>query len=337
MNLFFILMPAVLVIIVVVFLILYFLKKKRMKKDVNLFTGEAGGFARSQSFLGGILESLLSGKGKEAGNADSGKINFSYDDEKGVGVGSAKKNQGVGKGDRKDEVLSVSGGSGEGGSEGGSKKIVDSEARLKESRKKLEEALKREGYLKDKESKTKNDKNSLAKEKKKAEGKKSGGRGEKSFGGGEIKKYVEPKKVLSELKGTDLGKILDSLKESEHSLVLKKLVGLNFSSRSDFLKALIEELAGLLKEAYKELNYRLSKIRKSGQKVEGSDIKIMSVPLKIQVFEATLSKKDYDKALSLMESIDLELKKVEPKEEKPKEDKSTEEKSEESEKDSKEV
>jgi len=282
-NYLFILIP--LVIFILVFLVLFYLKKRK-KKGVDLFNAQdrGEGFFEDAGFLKGVLESLISGEVKphiDLPKDNLETMNASLGEE--VGVSYIKTHP---------EQTTVA--------------KAEKEERIKTSRKKLEEALKKEKIP----SSTKK-----AQTTKKISRTSSGETGG-SYGGGKVieaKKYIDPNIVLKELKNTDLGLILDSLKKEQFSFLINKLMKLNFASKSEFIKSLNEDLVNLLLEANNELKERLSSLRKKGKNVKSIDLRIMTVPLKVKIFSATYSKKDFDKVIEIMKGIDAELKSVEEK------------------------
>lgn len=293
MNYFFVF--GSLVLAVVFFGVLILLKKVRAKKKYNLFSGEGGAFVSEGSFLKGILQGLIF-----KNNLDSEEKIDKNDLRKEGGGGYSEKEGSVLVGRR--ELVAGSLG-GRGSSFVG---VSGTQDNLLASRKKLESVIKKE-------------KGSLVKSIEKIDEKKKVGssinkipsRVKASGGSGGIEsalpRLVDPKKVLEEIKKTDLGAILLSLEKEEYSLVVEKIMKLNFVSKKDFVKTLCEELVNLLREANKELGFRASKIRKKGKNIRDVELKLMSVPLKIKIFEATYTKKDFDKVIFLMESLDKAL------------------------------
>jgi len=255
-----------------VLLAYFFLKKFYNKRKFILFKDSDGGISLNRGGEGGFLKALLSGQKKREESKAGKEIDF---------IGS---NNPIGSSSR-----------------------VSEQERVKQSRKRLEETLKKEKKILITPDKI-NKKVGVAKKGLKSK-LKVGKQAVSELKGRKITglNLIDSKKILSELKTTDLGFILDSLKKEDYDFLVRKLAQSNFYSKNEFIKYLIEELSNMLREAYKELYYRISKLRKAGKKVSTLDFKLMSVPLKIKVFEATCSKKDFEKVINLMRDIDLVL------------------------------
>jgi len=106
---------------------------------------------------------------------------------------------------------------------------------------------------------------------------------------------------------SDLNEIMKSLDKERYSLIFKKLSSLSFSSKSEFLDGLSQELVMVLDEGYRELKQRISTLRKSGKDMGELGLKLMSLPLKIKVFSSTLFKKDFDVVLRMFTNLDSTL------------------------------
>lgn len=140
---------------------------------------------------------------------------------------------------------------------------------------------------------------------------------------GNSEKVIDVKELFSKLKGTEIGGILDFLKE-EANFIKEKMLKLNFEGSKDFLSVLNKELEDFLMAGYEDLKQRISNLRKNGKRVNGLDIELMSAPLKIKIFSASGLKKDFIKVIQILNKINsglnlLENKEVSEKEEKTKE------------------
>jgi len=309
-RIFYIVVPLVIVALVFIFLIFY--KKVLARRRHNLFSGGRVGYFGGNSFLKGVLQSFIFDQDKRAVNDSGQELGFSLGKSGGKDIsgegafGKISNNRVVTPGQHEDKNILG----------------VRNSERIKESKKKLERTIKKDktrvkkirGYeniesaYKKKEtvnttgSKLEVDENEFSK-KKNAKNKLKKGRGSS----------IDPKRVLKEMKKTEVGLILNSLKKEQYSFLIDKLAKLNFKTKKEFVKTLLEELVNLLREATKELKYRSSKIRKTGTKIKGIDLKLMTIPLKIKVFMATYKKKDFDKVVSIMGEIDREIKPLEVK------------------------
>lgn len=281
-------------ILLVALFFLYFFRRPKKKSD-SLFDSKAQGGLYRENFISGVLKGLLglskSDETKEGKLVDFGDGSVAVGEKEGFGF--------VGKG----------GGSGSGEGKGKSD-VEDSSSseetkRLSNSRKRLEASI---------QSKKTSSKHSSSTKSGKAGGGKGGGSSGPGPGakGGTVfkvdaKTSINIKDALSSLKGTDLGSVLSTLKKDQHEYFVEKIMKLKFATKKEFLETVIVELGSLLEESYKEMNYRISKLRKAGKNVNAFSLKLMAVPLKVQLFKATLSKKDFDVAVSILEKVDQEL------------------------------
>ncbi len=81
---------------------------------------------------------------------------------------------------------------------------------------------------------------------------------------------------------------------------------------SELLDIVKSESANHLKERYDDLKKLISEKRKKGKDVYVPDIKLMSVPLKIKIYLATMEKKDFYKVKKMLDDIQAELEKIIP-------------------------
>ncbi len=321
-SLFIIISLCVIVVLLVIFI---YIKRRRAKNKFNLFSGDGGVYAERGSFLKGILENLISSKKKKESEKITQDIETFYrDGEKGVGYEDkgtsfrkVKSNRMLKKSKKeaqnnemKEQNLSLV--KKEEADKMGER---DKSIKKEEIHKKSLDNKKKEISIKEKNKNSEISEEYGVKEEKplKKNKKRSSGFG---FENSSKQTKIDPKKILKSLKKTDVGLILNSLKKEEYSFIADKLFKMNFDSKKDFLKTLKEELGALLKEANKELKFRVSKIRKTGKNVKNLDLDLMSVPLKITLFEATILKKDFDKVVNLMKEIDKSIKSYEKDQEK---------------------
>lgn len=110
------------------------------------------------------------------------------------------------------------------------------------------------------------------------------------------------------LKNKDLIYILDFLKKEDYALLERLFLGKQFKSQSEFINYFKEEFVRFLNSEVNILKGRLSDLRKKGKDVSQLDLKIMAIPLKIRLFAATFSKKDFDKVTNLLKEADDALK-----------------------------
>ena len=127
----------------------------------------------------------------------------------------------------------------------------------------------------------------------------------------EAKKAPGIGELLQQLKGSELDKILSSLKPEDSSSVIRKVSSLNFSSHDEFYSAVASEIAGFLADQHDNLVYQLSNLRKGGGDDNELGLKAMSIPLKTKLFQSSLLKTDFDKVISLINDINNGIKQQE--------------------------
>lgn len=110
------------------------------------------------------------------------------------------------------------------------------------------------------------------------------------------------------IKNEDIRSILKYLKSKNYSIE-KLLKDRKFDSKKELIKFLKEILVSFLNDEYNELKGKVSTLRKKGVDESHIELRLMSVPLKIKLFEASFHKKDFDKVINLTDSIEQELKK----------------------------
>ena len=140
----------------------------------------------------------------------------------------------------------------------------------------------------------------------------------------EVKKAPGIGELLQQLKGSELDKILSSMKPEDSSSVIRKVSSLNFSLYDEFYSAVASEIAGFLADQHDNLVYQLSNLRKGGGDDNELGLKAMSIPLKAKLFQSSLLKTDFDKVISLINDIsngikqqedELQARKIKKKEE----------------------
>ncbi len=82
------------------------------------------------------------------------------------------------------------------------------------------------------------------------------------------------------------------------------------SSRKELIEKIKDELVAMLNSEYALLKEEISSKRKSGKDVYIEDLKLMSVPGKIKMFNATSDKKDFYSAKKILHEVRESLKLV---------------------------
>ena len=123
-----------------------------------------------------------------------------------------------------------------------------------------------------------------------------------------IKKLVEVDNIeelfhiLTILKDEDIEKFLEHYKGYNFDKKMQEIIK-NSNNGSDFIKLVGKSLVGNLKQEYESIMAEISKKRKKGSDLYMEDIKSMSIPLKIRIFEATLKKEDFYNVKKLIHEV----------------------------------
>jgi hypothetical protein len=120
-------------------------------------------------------------------------------------------------------------------------------------------------------------------------------------------KYNSFEDILSHIEDKETVLILQFFKAEKFSSLIKRVLERNFNSDKEVINYLKEEVIGSLKSDYENLKEKISELRKEGKDVSHSQLKIMSIPLKIRIFAVSFSKKDFDKIMGLFEQVNKNL------------------------------
>lgn len=117
--------------------------------------------------------------------------------------------------------------------------------------------------------------------------------------------------LAKRLKNKNIEYVLQYLKKENYSLLEKIFLKKTFESEKEFVDYLKEEIVVFLESQCNGLKDRISYLRKKGKDVKDMEFKVLSIPLKIRVFQASFESKDFDKVINLLTNLDEELKKLE--------------------------
>jgi hypothetical protein len=120
--------------------------------------------------------------------------------------------------------------------------------------------------------------------------------------------FTSLNEILEKVNDKEISSILEYLKSENISTLYKLILNRTFESMEDFLKFLLQELVIFLKDEYNNLKTKISELRKGGEDVDDPSLRLMSVPLKIRIFESSFLKKDFDNVIRLIEGVKIELK-----------------------------
>jgi hypothetical protein len=87
----------------------------------------------------------------------------------------------------------------------------------------------------------------------------------------------------------------------------------NFSKPEESSEHLKQYLFNFLNDIYQNIKYKISEFQKNGLEVNEIRIKSMSIPLKIKIFKANFSKKDFDLVIRLIDNAEKDIKIVDEK------------------------
>jgi len=130
-------------------------------------------------------------------------------------------------------------------------------------------------------------------------------------------KIFNLKGISKTLKDEELISILEYLEKRNYQ-IKKEILNKEFSSETELYEFLKEDLINFLKNEYTSLKEKISLLRKHGKDVNYEWLKLLMIPSKISIFESNLSRKDFDKVIKIIDSLEDELKKYEEDPEKSK-------------------
>ncbi len=115
-------------------------------------------------------------------------------------------------------------------------------------------------------------------------------------------------------------KFIEHYKQSEIKSEDRKIDGIIRKSNDlkELLNYLNEELVNSLKDEHEKIKEKMHFLRKKGFDVYIEDIRLMAIPLKIDLFKATMNKDDFYKIKKSLSDIKEELSKIEATIENPK-------------------
>ena len=119
--------------------------------------------------------------------------------------------------------------------------------------------------------------------------------------------------LSDKLKNKEIDTVLDYFKTKKYSLLIKRISNRRFKSRKEIINFLKEEIINFLGSSHGELKDRISGLRKKGEDVTDLELRLMVIPLKINVFKASFYRKDFDKVVKLLDKIEKETKEYEDK------------------------
>ncbi len=85
-------------------------------------------------------------------------------------------------------------------------------------------------------------------------------------------------------------------------------------NREEMLIEIKKEMIGHFKERHRDIATKISFARKRGKDVEIDWIRLMSIPLKIKMFDATKNKADFFRVKNILDSIEKNVDAITPKE-----------------------
>jgi hypothetical protein len=117
--------------------------------------------------------------------------------------------------------------------------------------------------------------------------------------------------IAKHLNDSNMEHILDYLKNENYAILQQFLIGKTFNSEKEFINYLKEEIIRFLNSEVNLLKDSISRLRKKGADVGELSFKVMSVPLKIKLFEASFETKDFDRVVLLLKQLEEEIKTME--------------------------
>ena len=123
-------------------------------------------------------------------------------------------------------------------------------------------------------------------------------------------KTINKKTLFSNLKKTSLGQIFFGLDSKMKKAVVEKISSLTFGSYSEFEDFVAFTLSDLLMDSYTEISNKIIELIKSGGEVGKLSLESMEIPLKIDLFKTTKSKKDFEKIEDMIKKLNYEFLKM---------------------------
>lgn len=112
---------------------------------------------------------------------------------------------------------------------------------------------------------------------------------------------------IHSLEDDDLKKILQYLKNYNETFIDKLVTHQRFSTREELFTFLREELINFLNAEYEDVKSTISSLRRKGKDVSEVSLQLMAVPLKIKIFSASFSERDFYFVLKLLDAIHQRL------------------------------
>lgn len=123
-------------------------------------------------------------------------------------------------------------------------------------------------------------------------------------------KITNFKQLIDSLNDNDLKDILNYLEDLKLDFIDNEIITKNFLSIKDLIEFIKNELSNYLKDKYNNLKSDISDLRKKGKDMTDLSLKLLSIPLKIKIFESSFSRKDFSNCLDLMMKIEQEIKAI---------------------------
>ncbi|MFA5857098.1 MAG: hypothetical protein WC867_07075 [Candidatus Pacearchaeota archaeon] len=117
-------------------------------------------------------------------------------------------------------------------------------------------------------------------------------------------KTVNFETIVEAVKDEELLIILKALKEKYNKFLEKRTLNKNFNSYEELLDFLKNEIKLFLKDTYEALKSEISTLRRSGKDTNEQSIRLMSVPLKIKIYESNPSIKNFNNVLEIIGHIE---------------------------------
>ncbi|MEM0465956.1 MAG: hypothetical protein QXW97_04640 [Candidatus Pacearchaeota archaeon] len=136
---------------------------------------------------------------------------------------------------------------------------------------------------------------------------------------GDENKRQDNKKLMSDISNKIQNKnilnILEFLKNKNYQFFNSIFIDEKNIDKKTFVKESLDDfikrqILNFLKYRLEDLKSEISFLRKSGKDVEYLSLKVISVPLKIKIFEASFESKDFFKVTELLDFCEEELKKI---------------------------
>lgn len=109
--------------------------------------------------------------------------------------------------------------------------------------------------------------------------------------------------IYKSLGNSDASEIIKFFENNNIDLIKNLFRDKKISSSEELEKLLRSGIIDFLKDQLEDLKFKVSQARKSGRAIGDAEFIIISIPLKIKIFSATFTKKDFDVVIKKLDLV----------------------------------